>query len=445
MLLPHLASRLYGTPLLLVRSKLDVILSVLGERVQWPATKEALPIPAPKSSVGAAPGIAVIPVYGTLVRRSLGLDAASGLTSYGQVAAMLDEALADASVTGILLDIDSPGGEAGGVFELAQRVRAASAVKPVWAVASDSAFSAAYAIACAASRIYVSQTGGVGSIGVIAMHVDQTARDAQDGYRYTAVTAGAHKNDFSPHEPLDPDAYALLQAEVDRLYGLFVDHVAVMRGLDTTAVRATEAGLYFGPNAISVGLADRLGTTESALADFASYLATNAGTSGLKVLSATSFPLAPTSKGALLSTHPMEKTAMHENAIDRLPPESANAPEDPAPVPEKPDPTEGGIAGQAQESALGNEVTAAVKTAVTQVRADAVAIAELCQLAGQPGLTAAFLNEGASVAQVRKTLLAGRAQGTEISSLIHPDAAATTASPEQNPLMKAVKKLTGKD
>jgi signal peptide peptidase SppA len=306
MLLPHLASRLYGTPLLLVRSKLDVILSVLGERVQWPTAKEALAVPAPRANVGAAPGIALIPVYGTLVRRSLGLDAASGLTSYGQVAAMLDAALADASITGILLDIDSPGGEAGGVFELAQRVRAASAVKPVWAVASDSAFSAAYAIACAASRIYVSQTGGVGSIGVIAMHIDQTARDAQDGYRYTAVTAGAHKNDFSPHEPLDPDAYALLQAEVDRLYGLFVDHVATMRGLDAAAVRATEAGLYFGPNAISVGLADRLGTTESALVDFASYLATNAATPGLKFLAATSSPL-HLQRGALFNQPHGEK------------------------------------------------------------------------------------------------------------------------------------------
>jgi signal peptide peptidase SppA len=445
MLLPHLASRLYGTPLLLVRSKLDVILSVLGERVQWPTAKEALAVPAPRANVGAAPGIALIPVYGTLVRRSLGLDAASGLTSYGQVAAMLDAALVDASITGILLDIDSPGGEAGGVFELAQRVRAANAVKPVWAVASDSAFSAAYAIASAASRIYVSQTGGVGSIGVIAMHVDQTARDAQDGYRFTAVTAGAHKNDFSPHEPLDPDAYALLQAEVDRLYGLFVDHVATMRGLDAAAVRATEAGLYFGPSAISVGLADRLGTTESALVDFASYLATNAATSGLKFLAANSSPLAPTSKGALFSTNPMEKTAMHENAIDRLPPESTNAPEDPALVPDNPDRTDADPAVQPQERGVGNNVTSAVDAAVTLVRADAVAIAELCQLAGQPGLTLSFLSEGASVAQVRKTLLAGRAQGTEISSLIHPDAASTAASPEQNPLMKAVKKLTGKD
>jgi len=441
--LVHLASRLYGTPLLIARPKLEVILSVLGSRIGWPEIQTALPIPQQKKVLAETQaGIAIIPVYGTLVRRSMGVDAASGLMSYAEIDARLQAALADPSVSGILLELDSPGGEAGGVFDLAQRIRAASQIKPIWAHANDGAYSAAYALAAAADRLTLSQTAGVGSIGVIALHVDQSVKDAKD---YTAVTAGAHKNDFSPHEPLDPDAFALLQAEVDRLYGLFVDHVAAMRGLDATAVRATEAGLYFGPNAISVGLADRLGTTESALADFASYLATNAGTSGLKVLSATSFPLAPTSAGALLSTNPMEKTAMHENAIDRLPPESANAPEDPAPVPERPDPTEGGPAGQAQEPAVGNQVTAAVNTAVAQVRADAVAIAELCQLAGQPGLTAAFLAEGAGVAQVRKTLLAGRAQGTEISSLIHPDAAATTASPEQNPLMKAVKKLTGKD
>ena len=120
----------------------------------------------------APTGIAVVPVYGTLVRRALGLDAASGLASYSELGAMLDAAAADPDVSGILLDIDSPGGEAGGVFELAQRVRAADAIKPVWAIASDSAYSAAYAIACAASRVFITQTGGVGSIGVIAMHVD---------------------------------------------------------------------------------------------------------------------------------------------------------------------------------------------------------------------------------------------------------------------------------
>ena len=87
----------------------------------------------------------------------------------------------------------------------------------------------------------------------------------------------------------------------------------------------------------------------------------------------------------------------------------------------------------------------AVKTATQAARADAVAIAELCQLAGQPQRIAAFLAEGASESQVRRTLLASRAESPEITSVIHPDAANKAASPEQNPLMKAVKKLTGKD
>lgn len=87
-----------------------------------------------------------------------------------------------------------------------------------------------------------------------------------------------------------------------------------------------------------------------------------------------------------------------------------------------------------------------VKEAVATARADAVAIAELCQLAGQPQRIAAFLAEGASEAKVRRTLLAARAESVEITSTINPDAVATReASPEQNPLMKAVKKLSRKD
>ena len=120
-------------------------------------------------------------MHGTLVKRTAGLDAASGLTSYAEIGAMLESALADPQVAGILLDIDSPGGEASGSFELARRVREAAAVKPIWALANDSAFSAAYAIASAADRVIISETGGVGSIGVIALHIDQSVKDANDG------------------------------------------------------------------------------------------------------------------------------------------------------------------------------------------------------------------------------------------------------------------------
>lgn len=399
MLLPHLASRLYGTPLLLVRSKLDVILSVLGDRVQWPTAKEAIAVPAPRTSVSAAPGIALIPVYGTLVRRSLGLDAASGLTSYGQVAAMLDAALADASITGILLDIDSPGGEASGVFELAQRVRAASAVKPVWAVASDSAFSAAYAIASAASRIYVSQTGGVGSIGVIAMHVDQSVKDAKDGVRYTAVFAGERKNDLNPHEPISDEAHAVLKAEVDRVYELFVETVARHRGLDADVVRATEAGLFFGPDAVTAGLADAVGGFDDALAQLT------------QSLSPLPTQVAPASQAGFLRNHQMESSMN-----DRTDPAASDRPlADPAGSPPQP------------------------SAATTLSVADAIEIAQTCTLAGRADLIAGFLETNTAPATVRGRLLAEQAEASpEIVSRIAPDAARPAAS---NPLIDAAKQL----
>lgn len=420
MQLPHLASRLYGTPLLVARSKLDIILAVLGDRIGWPEPQAALPIPPPHVMPNAPAGIAVIPVYGTLVRRSVGLEAASGLTSYSELSAMLDAALSDPQVEGILLDVDSPGGEAGGVFELAQRIRATDAIKPVWAIASDSAFSAAYALACAASRVYVTQTGGVGSIGVIAMHVDQTARDAQEGYRYTPITAGDQKNDFSPHEKLSTEAHARLQAEVDRLYGLFVDTVATMRKVEPRFVRSTQAGLYFGPEAIKAGLADVEGNLEQALKDFTAHLVANRSrNTATRTFSASNHK-------EFQMTHEVEtQPATPQDTPQLVPAPTDNKTEDVTEVP-----------------AVTDEV---LKEAVASARADAVAIAELCQLAGQPQRISAFLAAGTSETQVRRTLLSARADSVEISSVIHPDASAAPASPEQNPLMKAVKKLTHKE
>lgn len=422
MLLPHLASRLYGTPLLVARSKLEIIMAVLGKRVGWPEPQAAVPMPSPRTQPGALryenAGIAVIPIHGTLVRRAIGLEAASGLTSYGEIGATLEMALADPTVTGILLDVDSPGGEAGGVFDLAERIRAADAVKPVWAIASDSAFSAAYALACAASRLVVTRTGGVGSVGVIAMHVDQSVRDAQEGFRYTAITAGARKNDFSPHEQLSNEAAARLQAEVDRLYVIFVAHVAAMRGLDEELVRTTEAGLFFGPEAVAAGLADGEASLDTALTEFSAFLAPRRSRGR-------SPP--PNPRSLSLSTpHTQENLVMQTTESQPLP--------DPAEQP--------AAASDAPGTPIQEE---AVQSAISATRADALAIAELCQLAGHPERTAAFLAEGASEAQVRRALLAARAESPEITSLIHPDAQAPEAHPDQNPLMKAVKKLTGKE
>lgn len=441
MLLPHLASRLYGAPLLLARSKLEVILSVLGDRVGWPEPQASFAVPSPRAAVQGPAGIVVIPVMGSLVRRTAGLDPASGFTSYAELAGMLETALADPSVEGILLDVDSPGGEAGGVFELGEMVRAADAVKPVWAIASDSAYSAAYAIACGASRLTVTRTGGVGSIGVIAMHVDQSARDAQQGYRFTAITAGEQKNDFTPHAPLDIQAHARLQTEVDRLYGMFVGHVASMRGIDAQAVRATEAGTYFAEDAVAAGLADAVGSLDGVIADFSAYLSTRRArvrsppsSMHSKHAMASTAPTALTALTAptFVSTHPhQEKFQMQNTANPAVP----LLPSEAEPAADKPINTDATDTETQQD---------AVDTAVAATRADALAIVEMCQLAGHSDRAATYLSQGTPVAQVRRALLDARAQSTEITSLINLDAKPAQARDENNPLMQAVKKLTAK-
>jgi signal peptide peptidase SppA len=220
-------------------------------------------------------GIAVVPVLGPLVARGDWLTELFGASVYGAVEEAVEAALADPSVRGVVMEIDSPGGEVAGMFDLADRLTSlrGSVGKPLWAVASESATSAAYAIASTAERIYVTRTGEVGSIGVVAAHVDQSGADAKAGLAWTFIHAGARKVDGNPHEPLSDPARAAIKADVDALYGELVGLVARNRNLTPEAVRATEAAIYRGRAGISAGLADRIGTVETALADMTTTLA----------------------------------------------------------------------------------------------------------------------------------------------------------------------------
>ncbi|MCQ4680171.1 S49 family peptidase [Ralstonia pseudosolanacearum] len=412
-LLPHLATRLFGVPLAIDRPKLDVILSVLGPRVGLaglaPPGDYTLP---ERNPVRGHAQIAVIPIHGTLVRRTVGLEAESGLASYTAIGEQLDAARADPGIAAILLDVDSPGGESSGVFDLADRIRAAAAVKPVWAVANDMAFSAAYALASAATRVFVSRTGGVGSIGVIAMHVDQSVKDSRDGIRYTAVFAGARKNDLNPHAPITDEAQAQLQAEVSRIYGLFVATVAGYRGLSAEAVTATEAGLFFGPDAVTAGLADAVGTFEDALAQLTASLSVPAPVASART------PSLNLQMDCSMNTQP-DPAAVSVPAADAI-----------------------GTTAQPPVVASPPATTVASHT-------DAVEIAQLCTLAGRADLIAGFLEARATPERVRSHLLAARAEASpEIASRIDPQAQAVSADAShpaspRNPLLQAVKKRLG--
>lgn len=385
--LPLLAARVFNAPLMIDSKKLTAILAVLAPRlgVEPPGAEAALLAEqrSRKPYAVTDAGVAVIEVSGSLVNRASGMDAQSGLTSYEQLGNEILDAATDPQVKGILLRFDSYGGEANGAWDVASLIEQAGRIKLVWASVDDWSLSAGYLLASATDRIWVTRTGGVGSVGIIAMHLDQSGWDAANGLKYTTIFAGARKNDFNPHEPLSDGARDVLAAEVDRLYEMFVGAVARRRGIEAQALRATEAGIFYGQDSIGLGFADRIGTFREALAEMTAALSQSKFTKGDTIVS--------------------EAT------------QAATSP---------PAPDLAAIEAQARE----------------QGYAEAAEIVELCNIAGRPTLAGDFIGRRLALADVRKELLTLRAEADqeEIRSYVLPEAStAVKSNLDENPVVKA--------
>lgn len=278
---PLLATQLYGIPLLIHPDKAAVIETVFRSHADGaPVAFDGVELPAPmavayqaerftdKPYVVTDGGVGVLPITGSLVHRGGFIDAMSGMQSYQSLEKKATAMAADPDVKAILMEMDSPGGQAAGVFDMAQKMKdaCAAAGKPLWAAVNETAMSAGYALAAVAERVTMAKTGSVGSIGVIALHVDQSKKNAKDGYSYTAIHAGAKKTLGTPHAPLTDEAKSEIQSRVDEMYEHFITHVAQMRGMDPDAVRAQEAGTFSGQAAIDAGLVDDLMSFNEALA-----------------------------------------------------------------------------------------------------------------------------------------------------------------------------------
>lgn len=272
-----------GRPLLLHPTKAEVVLNVLHGRIGVDVAQASLPVDANRfmgsnrredgwSINPAYEGVGIVSVVGSLVNRGAWIGTNSGLVSYEGITAQLNAAAADDEVHSIALDIDSFGGEATGMFAVAERVRFIDQnIKPVVAVINDVACSAGYGIASGAREIIVSPTSMVGSIGVVLLHLDRSGEMAQKGIKPTFVYAGKHKVDGNPFGPLSEQVQKDLAAEIEDFYSLFVASVAMGRGdrLTEEDARATEARVYTGQKAIDIGLADRIASFDAVLTELA--------------------------------------------------------------------------------------------------------------------------------------------------------------------------------
>lgn len=220
--------------------------------------------------------VAIISICGPLVHKHDWIAAMCGLTSYDRLHQQISMAAADDDVDAIWLDVDSPGGEVSGAFDLADHIYGLSlssgGPKPIWAVLTEAAYSAAYLEVSQCDRIVAPRTGGCGSIGVIMMHQDESKFWDGRGIKVTLLTAGAHKKDGNPYEALPDTVAARWRAELEEARTLFAETVARGRGLDVKAVLDTEAQIYTSKQALELGLIDEIASEDAAWADLQAEL-----------------------------------------------------------------------------------------------------------------------------------------------------------------------------
>ena len=333
--------------------------------------------------------IAVVSISGVLVNDAQWWDE----TEYGDIQQEVAMATVDPEVRGILLAINSPGGETLNAFETADALIAAGREKPIWSVASPVAYSSGYLMAVAAERIYAPPvTGGVGSIGVYAEHWDWSEFLKQKGINVTLISAGEGKTDGNPYEPLSKTAREAIEAEVMRLYGEFVGRVAKQRDRTADAIEALGAKIYHGPEAVAQGLADRIGRLDDAWAAMAETVKESDSFSNMAA-------------SAVVKSNTQEDMHMSE-----VLPTEADA--TPAPVDTE------AIQKRAQEAGY---------SAASEV-------VELCALAGKADQASGFIKARKSPDDVRAALLNERAtedETTNISSRILPRDGANDKADDQ--------------
>jgi capsid assembly protease len=244
-----------------------------GEKIDLKAVEARLgaPLvnePRPYSVIG---GVAVVPVIGVLAKRANLFMQVSGGTSTQQMQGWLAQAAADPAVSAIVLEVDSPGGQVDGVQQFAQQVRQIRADgKPVVAWINGIGASGGYWIASAAERVLIADaTTVVGSIGVVATHVDVSKREAALGLKTTEITAGKYKRIASPYAPLSEQGRATIQEQVDAIYSVFVEAVAEQRGVSVETVLSDMADgrVFIGQQAVAAGLVDGVSTLDALIAE----------------------------------------------------------------------------------------------------------------------------------------------------------------------------------
>lgn len=193
----------------------------------------------------------------------------------GSMRRSLKEAREDDDVKAIVLRIDSPGGSALTSDLIWREIELTKKVKPVVVSMGNLAASGGYYIACNANKIFAEASTITGSIGVFGMlpNLSQIA----DRYGLNTETVETHKNasGYSVFEPMDEEFRNFTQESVENIYKIFVNRVAAGRKMTFSQVDAIAQGrVWSGSDALKLGLVDKIGGMDDAIAYAASITKT---------------------------------------------------------------------------------------------------------------------------------------------------------------------------
>lgn len=263
----------FDRPWALMPSMLSTIASIIDERnagVRLSDDEIVARIDAaatgPRNGSQRAGAVAVIPIYGVISQRMNLMSRMSGGTSIDDIRGQFRDAMADRDITGIVFDVDSPGGAVDGVEELATEIREArGGDKRIVSVANTLSASAAYWLAAQADEVVATPSAQVGSVGIFAMHQDVSKAAEMAGVSTSFVSAGKYKVEGNEFEPLSDDAREYLQGQVDEVYDMFVGSLAKARGVSVGTVRSDfgEGRVMLAKRAKSAGMIDRIDTLDN--------------------------------------------------------------------------------------------------------------------------------------------------------------------------------------
>lgn len=223
----------------------------------------------PLESVGLAgkSRVALVVAQGDIVRGDPSDDGGSetALTSYG-FARLLRQVRDDTGIKGVVVRIDSPGGEVTASDEIWREMNLLSKKKPLVISMSDVAASGGYYMAMTGDPIVAYPATLTGSIGVVFGKPNLKGLYEKLGIAKDSIQRGKHADIDSDYSGLTPDERELLKKGIDESYQDFVTKVADARRRKFGDIEPVAQGrVWLGDQAKPRGLVDELGGLDRAI------------------------------------------------------------------------------------------------------------------------------------------------------------------------------------